>query len=256
MFDLKGKVAVVTGAASGIGHSIAELFAERGARLAALDRDEAGLSRLADGLVQRGLSATAVPCDVAVLEDVARAFERVKAAFGRVDILVNSAGVAHVGNLLSTDEETLDRLYGVNVKGVYACSRYAVQSMLESGGGVILNLASIASLIGLEDRFAYSMTKGAVLSMTRSIAVDYVHQNIRCNCVCPARIHTPFVDGFLAKNYPGREHEKFQELSRYQPIGRMGKPEEVAALALYLCSDESAFVTGAAFPLDGGVTAQ
>ncbi len=174
---------------------------------AALDRDEAGLSNLTDGLVQRGQSATPIPCDVALCEDVGRAFERVRATFGRVDILVNSAGVAHVGNLLATDEATMDRLYGVNVKGVYACSRYAVQSMLESGGGVILNLASIASLIGLEDRFAYSMTKGAVLSMTRSIAVDYVHQNIRCNCICPARIHTPFVDGFLAKNYPGREQE-------------------------------------------------
>jgi NAD(P)-dependent dehydrogenase (short-subunit alcohol dehydrogenase family) len=125
--------------------------------------------------------------------------------------------------------------------------------MLCQGGGVILNMASIASLIGLLDRFAYSMTKGAVLTMTRSIAIDYMKKNIRCNCICPARVHTPFVDRYITQNYPGREQEMFRQLSEYQPIGRMGNPQEVAQLALYLCSDEASFVTGQAYPIDGGV---
>ena len=170
-----------------------------------------------------------------------------------MDILVNNAGIAHVGTVENTSEADFDRLYRVNVKGVYLCSQAAVRIMLKQGGGVILNLASIAALVALPDRFAYAMSKGAVLTMTRSVALDYVKQHIRCNCICPARVHTPFVDGFLAANYPGREREVFQELSEYQPVGRMGTPEEVAQLALYLCSDEASFVTGQAYPIDGGV---
>jgi len=142
------------------------------------------------------------------------------------------------------------------VRGVFYCLKHGVRLMLADGkGGAIVNLASIASLIGLADRFAYSMTKGAVLTMTRSVAVDYVKRKIRCNCVCPARVHTPFVDGYLAKNYPGREAEMFAKLSEWQPVGRMGRPEEIAALILYLCSDEASFVTGAAYPIDGGRSA-
>ncbi|HEY2485732.1 MAG TPA: SDR family oxidoreductase [Candidatus Binataceae bacterium] len=144
-------------------------------------------------------------------------------------------------------------MYAVNVKGLFLCSQAAVARMKRDGGGAILNLASIASLIGLVDRFAYSMSKGAVLAMTRSIAVDFIGDKIRCNCVCPARVHTPFVDGYLNNTYPGREAEMFKQLSEYQPVGRMGTPEEVAALALYLCSDEASFITGQAYPIDGGV---
>jgi NAD(P)-dependent dehydrogenase (short-subunit alcohol dehydrogenase family) len=177
----------------------------------------------------------------------------VLAESGRIDILVNNAGIAHIGTVESTTEADLDRIYSVNVKGVHLCSQAAVPAMVKEGGGVILNLASIASLIGLTDRFAYSMSKGAVLTMTRSIAVDYVKQGIRCNCICPARVHTPFVDGYLRDTYPGREEEMFKQLSEYQPIGRMAEPDEVAALALYLCSDEASFITGQAYPIDGGV---
>jgi 2-keto-3-deoxy-L-fuconate dehydrogenase len=255
MFRLDGKQAVVTGAGSGIGRAIASTFAARGAHVYVLERDQRSADETVATIHGDGGAATAIPCDVANAASVAVAFERVDAAAGRLDILVNNAGIAHIGTVESTTEDDLDRIYAVNVKGVFLCSQAAVTRMLRSGGGAILNLASIASLIGLTDRFAYSMSKGAVLTMTRSLAVDYVKRGIRCNCVCPARVHTPFVDGYLREHYPGREAEMFRQLSDYQPVGRMGSPEEVAALALYLCSDEASFITGQAYPIDGGVLA-
>lgn len=253
MFELQGKIAVVTGGGSGIGAAIARLFATRGAAIVILDRDEAGAQAVVESIRSAGGSAIAVGCDVSDPASVAAAFSRVDAEHGRIDILVNDAGIAHVGSIEQTSPEDLDRLYSVNVKGVYLCARAAIEIMLREGGGVIVNMASIASLIGIPDRFAYGMSKGAVLTMTKSIAVDYVKRGIRCNCICPARVHTPFVDGYLAANYPGREAEMYKKLSEYQPIGRMGTPGEVAALALYLCSEEASFITGQAYPIDGGV---
>jgi len=255
MFRLDEKVAVVTGAGSGIGQAIASTFAAQGARVFLLERDARAAAQTVEDISASGGAAVAVACDVSDAAAVTAAFARVDADAGRLDILVNNAGIAHIGTVESTTETDLDRIYAVNVKGVFLCSQATVPRMKRHGGGVILNLASIASLIGLVDRFAYSMSKGAVLTMTRSIAVDYIKQGIRCNCICPARVHTPFVDGYLREHYPGREEEMFQQLSAYQPIGRMGTPEEVAALALYLCSDEAAFITGQAYPIDGGVLA-
>ncbi len=253
MFDLTGKTAVVTGGGSGIGRAIALLLADRGAHVWILDLSEEAAKETLELMQKKGQSADFALCDVSAAASVESAFKKVDTNSAKVDILINNAGIGHVGALLQADEETFDRLMRVNVKGVYLCARAAVARMERSGGGVIVNMASIASLIGIEDRFAYSATKGAVLTMTRSIAVDYLKAGIRCNCICPARIHTPFVDDFLAKNYPGREAEMFENLSKYQPLGRMGTPEEVAALTLYLCSDEAAFITGQALPLDGGV---
>src|SRR5216684_2907576 len=241
MFDLHRKVAVVTGAGSGIGAAIAALFARQGARTVVLDVNETA-HVTADAIRAAGGDAIARRCDVSVADDVRGAFHDLDAELGRLDILVNNAGIAHVGTIEQTSPDDLDRLYAVNVRGVYLCSRAAVPIMRRQGGGVILNMASIASLVGVPDRFAYSMTKGAVLTMTMSIAIDYVKQNIRCNCICPARIHTPFVDRYVAEHYAGREREVLQQLSAYQPIGRMGTSEEVAYLALYLCSDEASFV--------------
>ena len=253
MFQLTGKVAVVTGAGSGIGAAIATLFARQRAHVVVLDLNEAAARVTADAIGAAGGRADAMACDVADAGAVARVFGQIESAHPRIDILVNNAGIAHVGTIEQTSEADLDRLYQVNVKGVFLCARAAVTIMLRQGGGVILNMASIASLVGVPERFAYSMSKGAVLTMTMSIAVDYVKRNIRCNCICPARIHTPFVDQFVARHYAGREQETLQQLSAYQPIGRMGTPEEVASLALYLCSDEASFVTGQAYPIDGGV---
>jgi 2-keto-3-deoxy-L-fuconate dehydrogenase len=255
MFELTGKTAVVTGAGSGIGAAIARVFAARGAHVAVVDRDEAAARRIADEIAGAGGGATAYRCDVSQPDGVETLFRQIAAAHPRLDLLINNAGIAHVGTVETTTPDDMDRLYRVNVLGVYLCARAAVPIMLAQGGGVILNMCSVAALVGILDRFAYSMTKGAVLTMTRSIAVDYVKRGIRCNCICPGRVHTPFVDGYLAKNYPGREQDMMKTLSEYQPIGRMGRPEEIAQLALYLCSDEASFITGAAYPIDGGVTA-
>jgi NAD(P)-dependent dehydrogenase (short-subunit alcohol dehydrogenase family) len=252
MFDLHQKVAVVTGAGSGIGAAIATLFARQGARTIVIDLNDSADATVAT-IRAAGGEAVALRCDVASPDAVTRTFNEVHATFARLDILVNNAGIAHVGSIAQTTPEDLDRLYAVNVRGVFLCSRATVDIMLQHGGGVIVNMASIASLIGLPDRFAYSMTKGAVLTMTRSVAVDYMKRGIRCNCICPARVQTPFVEGYLRANYPGREDEMRRTLAAYQPIGRMGTPEEVAALALYLCSDEASFITGQAYPIDGGV---
>jgi NAD(P)-dependent dehydrogenase (short-subunit alcohol dehydrogenase family) len=250
---LDGKTALVTGAGSGIGRAIALCFARAGARVAALDIVDAAAAQITTEMEKLGADAIAVRCDVTKQREVDEAFGIVHRRNGSIDILVNSAGVAHVGTVEQTTEEDFDRVYAVNVKGVYNCLRAGIAAMTsQPSGGAILNIASVASSIGIPDRFAYSMSKGAVLTMTYSVARDYVHRRIRCNCVAPARIHTPFVDGFLARSYPGRESEMFEQLSKTQPIGRMGRPEEVAELALFLCSDAASFITGTNYPIDGG----
>src|SRR6266851_1025410 len=253
MFSLTNKVAVVTGGGSGIGEAIALRFAKQGARVSVLDVDEAAARQAAERIVREGGQADAQRCDVSSAADTVAAMAAVEKSAGRIDILANIAGVVHIGTVETTAEADFDRVYRVNVKGMYLSTQAALPIILKGGGGVILNMASIASLIGIPERFAYSTSKGAVLSMTRSIATDYMNKNVRCNCICPARVHTPLVGGYLRSTYPGREQEMFQQLSAYQPLGRMGTPEEVAQMALYLCSDEASFITGQAFPIDGGV---
>ena len=252
MTELERKVAIVTGGGSGIGRAIALRFARAGARVAVLDIAEPAARDAGQDIEAGGGTALVVPCDVSRQAAVDRAVQAVVERCGALDVLVNSAGIAHIGTVEQTSEEDFDRLYAVNVKGVYNCMRAAVPVMKQRGGGAILNIASVASTVGLPDRFAYSMTKGAVLTMTYSVARDYVADKIRCNCVAPGRVHTPFVDGYLAQHYPGREREMFEQLSRTQPIGRMGRPEEIAELALFLCSDAAAFITGANYAIDGG----
>ena len=256
MFSLKNKIAVVTGGGSGIGQAIALLFAKQGAIVHIIELTEESAKETlnlirTDGISRgnrKGGHATAYACNVVNQMAVLATFNHI----GKVDILVNNAGIAHIGNVENTEEADFDRVFNVNVKGVYNCLHAVVPIMKANGGGVILNMASIAAHIGLVDRFAYSMSKAAVFNMTLTTAKDFINDNIRCNSISPARVHTPFVDGFINKNYPGREAEIFEKLSKSQPIGRMAKPEEVASLALYLCSDEASFITGCDYPLDGG----
>lgn len=250
-FRLDGKLAVVTGAASGIGRAVAQRFAASGACVRLLDIDEAAAQAVASEIHATGGNAKAYGCDVSRHADVNATFNKI-AEEGHVHILVNNAGISHVGNLESTSEDDFDRVFSVNVKGIYNCMCASLSHMKANGGGIILNMASIAGTSGLADRFAYSMSKGAVVAMTYSVAKDYLAHKIRCNCISPARVHTPFVDGFLQRNYPGKEKEMFEKLEKSQPIGRMAEPEEIAALALFLCSDEASFITGSDYPIDGG----
>jgi 2-keto-3-deoxy-L-fuconate dehydrogenase len=248
---LGGKVAVVTGAGSGIGRAIAQRFAQEGSSVRVVDLDEQAAASTVKEIATRGGKATPHACDVASQKSVEECFRKI-GKHGAFQILVNNAGISHIGKLESTTEADFDRIFQVNVKGIYNCMYAAIGPMKANGGGVILNMASIAGSVGLADRFAYSMSKGAVIAMTYSVARDYLADKIRCNCVSPARVHTPFVDGYLKKNYPGREEEMFRVLSASQPIGRMAEPREVAALAAFLCSDEAAFATGVDYLLDGG----
>jgi len=248
MFSLNNKIAIITGGGSGIGKAIAGLFAQQGATVHIIELDLEAASATVAEIKSKGGSAFSHACDVSKQQQVVDIFNTI----GRVDILVNNAGIAHIGTASSTSEADFDRVINVNVKGAYNCLFAAIPLMKAQGGGVILNTASIAATVGITDRFAYSTSKGAIFAMTLSVARDYLADHIRCNSISPARIHTPFVDGFIAKNYPDNQEEIFDKLSKSQPIGRMGKPEEVAALALYLCSDEAGFITGCDYPIDGG----
>lgn len=245
MFDLTNMIALITGGGSGIGKAVCNVFAQAGADVVVADVNMDAAMQTASSI---GSKARPLMLDVSDQHQVVNHFKQV----GRIDILVNSAGISHIGRADTTSSEDFDKVYSVNVKGVYNTIYAVIPIMKKQGGGVILNLASIASSVGLNDRFAYSMSKGAVLAMTLSVAKDYIKDHIRCNCISPARVHTPFVDGFLARNYPGKEQEMFEALSKTQPIGRMAKPDEIAALILYLCSNEASFITGCDYPIDGG----
>jgi NAD(P)-dependent dehydrogenase (short-subunit alcohol dehydrogenase family) len=252
MPKLQSKTAVITGGASGIGLAIAQLFATEGAAIEIIDRNTDDMRRVVADLRAAGATADPETCDITDAGAVDATIDRIHQRRGRIHILINNAGIAHVGNALTTTPEDFERVQRVNVFGAANCLRSTLKHMVADGGGCIVNLASTVSTMAIPDRFAYATSKGAVLSMTYSVAKDFLEQGIRCNAIQPGRIHTPFVDGFIAKNYPGREAEMFEKLSKTQPIGRMGKPEEVAAAALFLCSDEASFITGATLPVDGG----
>jgi NAD(P)-dependent dehydrogenase (short-subunit alcohol dehydrogenase family) len=248
MFSLINKSAVITGAGSGIGKAIALLFSKQGATVHIIEFNLEAAEKVAAEIISGGGSAKAHRCDVSDQPAMLQVF----ASIGPIDILVNNAGIAHVGNVENTTAEDFEKVFRVNVQGAYNAIHCAIPQMKKNQKGAILNIASIAAIVGLPDRFAYSMSKGAIYAMTLSVAKDYLSENIRCNSISPARVHTPFVDGFIAKNYPGKEAEMFDKLSKSQPIGRMGHVDEIAALALYLCSDEAGFISGNDYPIDGG----
>ncbi|RNL75248.1 SDR family oxidoreductase [Sinomicrobium pectinilyticum] len=243
------KNVIITGGGSGIGAAISRIFLDKGHIVFMLERNVESTREAFSEYTEDKLHI--FPCDVSDQARVVQIIDDI-AASATIDVLINNAGISHIGTVETTSEEDMDKLFAVNVKGVYNCIHAAIPHMKKSGGGAILNMASIASHVGIADRFAYSMTKGAVLAMTYSVAKDYVADGIRCNSISPARVHTPFVDGFLAKNYPGQEKEMYDKLSKTQPIGRMARPDEVAKLAYFLCSDDAAFTTGTDYPLDGG----
>ena len=250
-FRLDGKTAIVTGGGSGIGRAISLCFAANGATVRIADVNGQQAERVRQEIREAGGKATSHVCDVTDAAEVRKAFEEMF-AIGHVDILLNNAGVSHIGNVESTSAADFERVMRVNVWGYYHTMQAVVGHMKAQGGGVILNIASIAATAGLADRFAYATSKGAVVAMTYSVARDFLPHKIRCNCISPARVHTPFVDDYLKRNYPGREKEMYDKLAASAPINRMGEPEEVASLALFLCSDEAAFLTGVDYPLDGG----
>ena len=250
-FRLDGKVAVVTGGGSGIGRAIAVKLAAHGAVVRVLDVNESAAAATCEQISAAGGTASVHLCDVTSQPDVKALFDQLFRR-ERIHILINNAGISHVGTVESTTEADFDRVVRVNVKGFYNCMHAVVGHLKCYGGGVIVNMASIAGSSGLADRFAYSMSKGAVIAMTYSVARDYLAHNIRCNCISPARVHTPFVDDYLRRTYPGREKEMFEKLAKSQPIGRMAEPAEIASLALFLCSDEASFITGVDYPIDGG----
>ncbi|MCF2947510.1 SDR family oxidoreductase [Paraglaciecola aquimarina] len=245
------KVALVTGGGSGIGQSICLRLAQKGLKVLVVDLDLVSANQTVNLITEQGGAAQAYELNIANNADVKSVFDSILEKES-IDILINNAGIAHVGDIEHTSEADLDRLYNVNVKGVYNCISACIGAMKAQKSGVIINMASIASSVGITDRFAYSMSKGAVLTMTYSVARDYIDDGVRCNCISPGRVHTPFVDNFLDNNYADNRDEMFEKLSKSQPIGRMGQPQEIAALVDYLCSDEASFITGSNFPIDGG----
>jgi NAD(P)-dependent dehydrogenase (short-subunit alcohol dehydrogenase family) len=247
----KMKIALVTGGASGIGKSICLRLALKKIKVLVVDLNLEAARETVEEINKNGGNAEAYAVDVSNNGQVSALFKNINEEH-TIDILINNAGIAHIGNIEQTSESDLDRLYNINVKGVYNCISSTIEAMKAQDSGVIINMASVASSVGIADRFAYSMTKGAVLTMTYSVAKDYIESGIRCNCISPGRVHTPFVDNFLEKNYADNKEDMFEKLSKSQPIGRMGSPDEIAALVDYLCSDDAAFITGSNFPIDGG----
>jgi 2-keto-3-deoxy-L-fuconate dehydrogenase len=254
-FRLDGKAMLVTGGASGIGAATCRAFVEQGARVVIGDVNDAAGRGLAAELDSRAIFQR---LDVTDAESCRAAVAACSAAFGRLDVLVNCAGIGLVGNVQETQRADWDRLMAVNVTGVFLCSQAGVDAMLAQAppGGVVLNIASVAAMVGIERRFAYSATKGAVLAMTRQLAIDYVRSGIRCNAICPGTVYSPFVEGYLERFHKDNKDEMVEQLHARQPLGRMGRPDEIADVAVYLAADESAFMTGAPVVIDGGLTAR
>ncbi|SDD70961.1 NAD(P)-dependent dehydrogenase, short-chain alcohol dehydrogenase family [Algoriphagus faecimaris] len=246
---MKDKTILITGGASGIGAAMVRKFANENSRVYFIDTNELAAQQLINVLKAKGHEAQFLHGDITDFVALQKLIEQIPS---KLDVLINNAGVSHIGKVENTSEEDFDRIFQVNIKGIFNCTKATLPSLIADGGGSILNMCSVAATIGIPDRFAYSMSKGAALSMTLSIARDYVDQNIRCNCISPGRVHTPFVDDFLSKNYPGKEKEMFEKLAATQPIGRMGTPEEIAEMAYFISSESGSFITGANFTVDGG----
>lgn len=254
MGRLEGKVSLITGAGSGIGQAMAVLFAREGSKVAAADISVEGGQETVRRIRAEGGEAEFFQVDVSSAEQVRRMIDAVIARFGRIDILCNNAGIGVAATVVDTSEEDWDRVIDVDLKGVFLGCKYVIPHMLRQGGGVIVNTASVAGMVGVLNRAAYCAAKAGVIGLTKSIAVDFVTRGIRANCVCPGTVESPWIEKILAQQ-PDPVAERQRMIER-QPMGRMGKPEEIAAAALYLASDEAAFVTGTELVIDGGLTAR
>jgi len=251
---LDQRVAVITGAGSGIGRAMALRFASEGARIMAADVNGEAAARTADEVRAAGGEAEPFTANVVEPEQVRAMVAAAKERFGRVDILCNNAGIGSTTSVVDQDPDEWDRVMAVNIKSVFLGCKYAVPLMLEQGGGVIINTASVAGMVGIVQRAAYSASKGAVIALTRQVAVDYVEHGIRVNCICPGTVDSPWVGRLLAQvDDPDGLR---RSLEARQPMGRLGTPEEVAGAALYLASDDAAFITGTGLVIDGGWTAK
>jgi 2-keto-3-deoxy-L-fuconate dehydrogenase len=251
---LDGRIAVITGAGSGIGRAMALLFASEGARILAADIDAASVEETAGMVVAAGGICEPRAVDVVAPDQVSGMIERARTAFGRIDILCNNAGIGSTTDVVDSDPDEWDRVMTVNVKSVFLGCKYAIPHMIAQGGGVIVNTASVAGMVGIVKRAAYSASKGAVIALTRQVAIDFVEQNIRVNCLCPGTVDSPWVGRLLAQ--AGDPSAARAGLVARQPMVRLGTPEEVAAAALYLASDDAAFITGTGLVIDGGLTAR
>lgn len=251
-FELVSPYVIITGGSSGIGLAMVKIFHDQGAVVDVLDLKKPS-DELLNNLSIRDETIQFHEVDITNIKAVQELVSLISIKRG-IGILINNAGIAHIGNVMNTTEDEFQKIFNVNVKGAFHCMQAVIPFMEEMGQGLIINMASIAATVGISDRFAYSMSKGAMLSMTLSVAKDFIKKGIRCNCISPARVHTPFVDGFLNKHYPGKQEEMFEKLSASQPIGRMAQPEEVAQLAYFLCSKQASFITGSDIPIDGGFT--
>ncbi|MFM1943307.1 MAG: hypothetical protein RI897_2289 [Verrucomicrobiota bacterium] len=254
MFSLADKITIVTGAGSGIGAAIAQAFATQGALVYLADRDESTATHTLDLILKTGGKAKVHRTDITSPQDCQSLVKTVlNENHNRCDVLVNNAGIGHVGTILNTTEEDLSSLWNVNLMGAYRLSQAVLPAMIDQGKGSIINIGSIASYTGMENRLAYVTTKHALLGLTRSIAMDLGASGVRINCICPGRVQTPFVDARL-REYPNPD-EYLKQLSAPHTLKRMAQPSEIAAAAVYLASDASAFVTGSAMTVDGGYTA-
>jgi NAD(P)-dependent dehydrogenase (short-subunit alcohol dehydrogenase family) len=250
---LQGETALITGGGTGLGRAIALAFAREGASVAVAGRRREPLQEVVREIEQGGGKALAIGCDVANAEDATRAVAETAARFGRLTILVNNAGTLHVSTIETIPEEEWDRVMTVNVKGPFLMSRAALPQLREAGGGAIVNIGSILGLIGAKERAAYCASKGSVTLLTKAMALDHADENIRVNCICPAIVETDLVRGLFDKASDGEALRRAR--AALMPLGRMGKPEDVAEMAVFLASHESSWMTGAAIPLDGGLSA-
>lgn len=253
MMKLKDKVALITGAGSGIGRATAILFAQEGARISVVDYNPQGGMETVQSITDKGGNAIFIQADVSKGEDARRMVETTIKTWGQLDILFNNAGTTAIGNVETLTEEEWDRVIGVNLRGVFLGSKYAIPYMRKQGGGCIIHTSSVNGLRPYGNRDAYSASKGAIISLTKGMALSFVKDRIRVNCLCPGTVETPFIN-IVVNNLYSDPQTAHQALRVRQPMGRMGTPEEIAYAALYLASEEAAFITGTALVIDGGMS--